>query len=1007
MFETKAVEVAIDGVRGYLFPTPEERAAAYELLVEFGSRTITAPLAPSEGSIREALSSIYAMFGITREVLRRHGLPASKGAAGNLSLAVVAMRVLNEGFRPVLSRWHVELAAHEQRRTADIDAVEWERSWPAAAACRGDLIALRMRARAYIETLAQIAGVAALGDLAQRQPPSRLWTSEPVEVDPSHQAALQAVEPSKMVGWVALSTLAKTKWAERKAHDPGRYGSSDATKNLRTPLQFEAAPGEDFIFDYVADSGDGFDPTAAVAWLIGRQRLSLPGDPLHELPNPPVFLPRARLLVMGGDQVYPYAADGEYERRLELPYALGWQGPPGDATVVAIPGNHDWYGGIGHFEQTFIERDRFAHWGTGQQRRFWHVQLPQGWWLWGIDTGLDNVLPDAQIAYFQRAAESLKRGDRVIVCTPVPLWQLRQRDPASYRQIREHLEGPVQRNGARIPLWLSGDSHFFAHYQATTAHGGEDHVTSGGGGAFTSATHNLPERIPLERGNPEFSLTTRWPAATDSRALAMQVPRPTDRRFWGAMGVAAVLQAGYLLALRARIGPLDDANVLERWPDALRYVVAAPASWVTLAIALLAGRFAVSANSSEDGLRRGASAWGAVVGAAVTAALLVIAVGARLLDASGWWLAPFALVGGWLAVTAFFSSLAAANRNVKAGDNLALSVSGSTRFKHFVRCRIDTAGDLNAYVVGVDPVGEGWARAIELNGHVPPPDPAGPPRLHYVWGKRFPKFDPPPMRVAISISEAGEEHDEKLIELYRKLGAALLDRGHCLLYGGYPLERTDGDVIVTNFTAELAAIAHARHLDNPNAKHRLIRHAAAYQSQPATPRAPIDVENIVTHRARTPEEPPEHRELLDLRAMRLRQTEDAHVRIVIGGRLRPLSEARRVAPGVLEEAFYSVERRQPVLIAGGYGGVAQLLAKTVAGELEIERRTELAAVYPPVPDLPTPAVMLRSFSGAALLRNHLADGENHQLFTSCDVEETVDLLLRGIDRIGAARAGGG
>ena len=127
MFERRLVEVAIGQVRGYLFPSPEERAAAYELLIEYTSRTVTAPLAPSEGSIREALSSIHEMFGINREVLPRHGLPASKGSAGNLSLALVATRVLNEVFRPVLSRWHMELSAHEQRRETaapDVDPVE-------------------------------------------------------------------------------------------------------------------------------------------------------------------------------------------------------------------------------------------------------------------------------------------------------------------------------------------------------------------------------------------------------------------------------------------------------------------------------------------------------------------------------------------------------------------------------------------------------------------------------------------------------------------------------------------------------------------------------------------------------------------------------------------------------------------------------------------------------------------------------------------------------------------
>src|SRR5262245_38186543 len=46
--------------------------------------------------------------------------------------------------------------------------------------------------------------------------------------------------------------------------------------------------------DYVADLGDGFDSTYAIAYLLGRPSLGI-GDQQ---------LPRAHCLVMGGDQVY-------------------------------------------------------------------------------------------------------------------------------------------------------------------------------------------------------------------------------------------------------------------------------------------------------------------------------------------------------------------------------------------------------------------------------------------------------------------------------------------------------------------------------------------------------------------------------------------------------------------------------------------------------------------------------------------------------------------------------
>jgi hypothetical protein len=64
-----------------------------------------------------------------------------------------------------------------------------------------------------------------------------------------------------------------------------------------------------------------------------------------ELPTPPAFLPRPRLMVFGGDEIYPYAKEGGYESQVELPYRMGLDddAEPDGATLLAIPGNHDHY----------------------------------------------------------------------------------------------------------------------------------------------------------------------------------------------------------------------------------------------------------------------------------------------------------------------------------------------------------------------------------------------------------------------------------------------------------------------------------------------------------------------------------------------------------------------------------------------------------------------------------------------------------------------------------------
>ena len=54
--------------------------------------------------------------------------------------------------------------------------------------------------------------------------------------------------------------------------------------------------------DWVADLGDGFDSTYAMASLLSREQLKV-GDTL---------LPRGQTLIMGGDEVYPKATRQAY-----------------------------------------------------------------------------------------------------------------------------------------------------------------------------------------------------------------------------------------------------------------------------------------------------------------------------------------------------------------------------------------------------------------------------------------------------------------------------------------------------------------------------------------------------------------------------------------------------------------------------------------------------------------------------------------------------------------------
>lgn len=138
-------------------PDESQRKAAWELYVELATRVAVQPLDLDEGSVREALNSLFSLFATTRDVLRRAG--PGVGAA-RTTVGGIAIIVLNNGLRPFLSKWHPMLQAHEVLRPPSISPKEWERSWKHEAALRGELEALRARLSEYAASLATMAGVA-------------------------------------------------------------------------------------------------------------------------------------------------------------------------------------------------------------------------------------------------------------------------------------------------------------------------------------------------------------------------------------------------------------------------------------------------------------------------------------------------------------------------------------------------------------------------------------------------------------------------------------------------------------------------------------------------------------------------------------------------------------------------------------------------------------------------------------------------------------------------------
>lgn len=153
----------IGEVEGTWEPDDSERRAAWEMYVELVTRISVVELRPNEGLLREALSSLYALFDITRKILRQYGptIAQPKGN-GNLSFGYLAVAILNGVLRPILARWHPMLLDYETRRPEGVSAAQHEHAWERNAELRQELNDARLKLIEYADLLAQVAEVPSL-----------------------------------------------------------------------------------------------------------------------------------------------------------------------------------------------------------------------------------------------------------------------------------------------------------------------------------------------------------------------------------------------------------------------------------------------------------------------------------------------------------------------------------------------------------------------------------------------------------------------------------------------------------------------------------------------------------------------------------------------------------------------------------------------------------------------------------------------------------------------------
>jgi len=486
-----------------------------------------------------------------------------------------------------------------------------------------------------------------------------------------------------------------------------------------------ARPRSELWIDFVADTGDGWNSTYAVARAVAQPQLLVSdGQTVHRTE-------RGGLLVFGGDEVYPTPSRKAYERRLLAPYAaaFGDDQPREPPHVLALPGNHDWYDSLVAWSRLFcssVMGRRFAGWRTRQARSYFALKLPKGYWLFGADGQLQSDIDQGQIEYFRNIAERhMRSGERVILCLASPGW-IYAAKYAKYGGYDEAdlvylLRRILQPQGVSVQVFLSGDLHHYRRHEEVRPLRPEapvQKITAGGGGAFAHPTHgeDIDEIVEQSESADEpgrrFAVRAAFPSASTSRWLALRnLLFPFLNPWFGVLPAIFYLLASWVIGATVRwqaprhlFDPLlQTARAFRDNPGVFLAFVSVLAGFVfftdthsrlykwlgglTHALAHYAALFYIG--------------WGSaylVYSSFPGSPLWQLALGANLVFWSGW-LVGSLIVGVYLLVS--FSVFG--RHSEEAFSSLRIE-----DYKNFLRLHIREDGTLTVYPIGIDRVPRRW-----------------------------------------------------------------------------------------------------------------------------------------------------------------------------------------------------------------------------------------------------------------------------------------------------------
>ncbi|GHH64497.1 metallophosphoesterase [Streptosporangium violaceochromogenes] len=309
--------------------------------------------------------------------------------------------------------------------------------------------------------------------------------------------------------WLSPRTLWKSRnqilaglFGDPSGQVRSRWAALQRERGVAPSFRIPAKVGPEFSFLVLGDTGEG----DASQYAVVPGMLKLGAD--------------TAFAIIASDVIYPAGSGNEYENRFFRPYQ-DYRAP-----IYAVPGNHDWYDGLGGFMRVFCdtpalpperpgfrlspsglrgllwrrpeaidedllararERRALPEQQAAQPASYWAMETP-GLLIVGVDTGIHGSL-DAEQARWLREVSADPRPK--ILITGKPIYTRNQYKPSTLEgggTIDDVVTDPAH----NYVVAIGGDVHNYQRFPIKVGDRTIQYIVAGGSGAFMHATHTIP-----------------------------------------------------------------------------------------------------------------------------------------------------------------------------------------------------------------------------------------------------------------------------------------------------------------------------------------------------------------------------------------------------------------------------------------------------------------------------------------------------------------------------------